>query len=76
MSESQSASRSRLELARDAVDRVFGPGHAAAHPSLSLPSCMPHRATGRRGSRVAVRGARATGRPCTRMISAGAHYGL
>jgi hypothetical protein len=34
MSESQSASRSRLELARDEVDRVFGDGHAAAHPEL------------------------------------------
>jgi hypothetical protein len=28
MSESQSVSRSRLELARDEVDRVFGDGHA------------------------------------------------
>ena len=34
MSESQSDSRSRLELARDEVDRVFGDGHAAAHPEL------------------------------------------
>jgi hypothetical protein len=34
MSESQSVSRSRLELARDEVDRVFGDGHAAAHPEL------------------------------------------
>jgi hypothetical protein len=34
MSQSQSASRSRLELARDEVDRVFGDGHAAAHPEL------------------------------------------
>jgi hypothetical protein len=34
MSESQSVSRSRLELARDEVDRVFGEGHAAAHPEL------------------------------------------
>jgi hypothetical protein len=34
MSESQSGSRSRLELARDEVDRVFGAGHAAAHPEL------------------------------------------
>jgi hypothetical protein len=34
MSESQSVSRSRLELARDEVDRVFGAGHAAAHPEL------------------------------------------
>jgi predicted phage terminase large subunit-like protein len=34
MSESQSVSRSRLELARDEVDRVFGNGHAAAHPEL------------------------------------------
>jgi hypothetical protein len=25
---------SRLELARDEVDRVFGNGHAAAHPEL------------------------------------------
>ena len=32
MSEAQS--RSRLELAREEVDRVFGPGHAAAHPEL------------------------------------------
>jgi hypothetical protein len=28
MSEAQSVSRSRLELARDEVDRVFGDGHA------------------------------------------------
>jgi hypothetical protein len=34
MSESQSVSRSRLELARDEVDRVFGEGSAAAHPEL------------------------------------------
>ena len=34
MSESQSVSRSRLELARDEVDRVFGDDHAAAHPEL------------------------------------------
>jgi hypothetical protein len=34
MSESQSVSRSRLELAREEVDRVFGPGHAAEHPEL------------------------------------------
>jgi hypothetical protein len=27
-------SRSRLELAREEVDRVFGDGHAAAHPEL------------------------------------------
>jgi hypothetical protein len=26
--------RSRLELTRDEVDRVFGDGHAAAHPEL------------------------------------------
>jgi hypothetical protein len=36
MSESQSASRSRLELARDEVDRVFGEGSAAAHPQMVL----------------------------------------
>jgi hypothetical protein len=36
MSESQSVSRSRLELARDEVDRVFGDGHAAAHPELVI----------------------------------------
>jgi hypothetical protein len=34
MSESQS--RSRLELARDEVDRVFGEGYAAAHPQMVL----------------------------------------
>jgi hypothetical protein len=34
MSESQSVSRSRLELARDEVDRVFGDGYAAAHPQM------------------------------------------
>jgi hypothetical protein len=34
LSESQSVSRSRLELARDEVDHVFGDGHAAAHPEL------------------------------------------
>jgi hypothetical protein len=34
MSESQSVSRSRLELARQEVDRVFGEGYAAAHPEL------------------------------------------
>jgi hypothetical protein len=34
MSESQSVSRRRLELARDEVDRVFGPGTANAHPEL------------------------------------------
>ena len=33
-SQSQSVSRSRLELARDEVDRVFGAVHAAAHPEL------------------------------------------
>ncbi|OLB68814.1 MAG: hypothetical protein AUI16_30820 [Alphaproteobacteria bacterium 13_2_20CM_2_64_7] len=33
-SQSQSVSRSRLELARDEVDRVFGDGMAAAHPEL------------------------------------------
>jgi hypothetical protein len=36
MSEAQSVSRSRLELARDEVDRVFGNGHAAAHPELVI----------------------------------------
>jgi hypothetical protein len=36
MSESQSVSRSRLELARDEVDRVFGEGYAAAHPQMVL----------------------------------------
>ena len=35
MSESQSASRSRLELARDEVDRVFGDGHAFVHAASS-----------------------------------------
>jgi hypothetical protein len=34
MSESQSVSRSRLELARDEVDRVFGDGYAQAHPEV------------------------------------------
>jgi hypothetical protein len=34
MSESQSVCRSRLELARAEVDRVFGDGHAATHPEL------------------------------------------
>jgi hypothetical protein len=34
MSESQSVSRSRLELARDEVDRVFGSGYAAAHSDV------------------------------------------
>jgi hypothetical protein len=34
MSESQSVSRSRLELAVAEVDKVFGAGHAAAHPEL------------------------------------------
>jgi hypothetical protein len=29
-------SRSRLELARDEIDRVFGEGHAAAHPELVI----------------------------------------
>jgi hypothetical protein len=36
MSESQSVSRSRLELARAKVDRVFGDGQAAAHPELVI----------------------------------------
>ena len=36
MSESQSVSRSRLELARDEVNRVFGEGYAAAHPQMVL----------------------------------------
>jgi hypothetical protein len=36
MAESQSVSRSRLELARDEVDRVFGEGYAAAHPQMVL----------------------------------------
>jgi hypothetical protein len=36
MSEAQSVSRSRLELARDEVDRVFGEGYAAAHPQMVL----------------------------------------
>jgi hypothetical protein len=36
MSESQSVSRSRLELARDEVDRVFDQGYAAAHPQMVL----------------------------------------
>jgi hypothetical protein len=43
-------SRSRLELARAEVDRVFGDGHAAAHRSLCVRSCMRRRAIGRRGS--------------------------
>jgi hypothetical protein len=34
MSKSQSVSRSRLELARDEVDRVFGEGYAVAPPDV------------------------------------------
>jgi hypothetical protein len=36
MSEAQSASRSRLELARDEVDRVFGEGTALARAGRFL----------------------------------------
>jgi hypothetical protein len=34
LSNGNAALISRLELARDEVDRVFGNGHAAAHPEL------------------------------------------
>ena len=33
---SEAKSVSRLELARDEVDRVFGEGYAAAHPQMVL----------------------------------------
>jgi hypothetical protein len=47
MSESQSVSRSRLELARDEVDRVFGDGHAVTHPELVIAVVTPRPAIGR-----------------------------
>jgi hypothetical protein len=50
MSESQSVSRSRLELARDEVDRVFGDGHAAAHPELVV--AIVHAASSEWAARV------------------------
>jgi hypothetical protein len=50
MSEAQSVSRSRLELARDEVDRVFGAGHATAHPELVVAIVHAASAIGRRES--------------------------
>jgi hypothetical protein len=55
MSESQSVSRSRLELARDEVDRVFGDGHAAAHPELVV--AIVHAASSDWAARVGPQGA-------------------
>jgi hypothetical protein len=54
MSESQSVSRSRLELARDEVDRVFGDGHAAAHPELVV--AIVHAASSDWAARVITAG--------------------
>jgi hypothetical protein len=54
MSESQSVSRSRLELARDEVDRVFGAGHAAAHPELVV--AIVHAASSDWAARVITAG--------------------
>jgi hypothetical protein len=54
MSEAQSVSRSRLELARDEVDRVFGPGHAAAHPELVV--AIVHAASSDWAARVITAG--------------------
>jgi hypothetical protein len=55
MPASQSVSRSRLELTRDEVDRVFGDGHAAAHPELVC--AVVHAASSDWAARVPARGA-------------------
>jgi hypothetical protein len=79
MSESQSASRSRLELARDEVDRVFGEGSAAAHPELVVATV--HAASSDWAARVicaALEDSRRAGRgrrPRHRWLGGGAHPG-
>jgi hypothetical protein len=43
---------SRLQLAQEEIDRVFGAGYAAAHPDVLVVTVQPRRAIGlRRGWR-------------------------
>jgi hypothetical protein len=58
MSESQSGSRSRLELARDEVDRVFGAGTALARAGRSLLSREESKCQNRNRECGPVRGQR------------------